>query len=513
MTVRGRVGSYWGAMLDPAEVFARGLAGDLRPSSAWLANAPSGWWRAAIQAQRWLADPKVGALEEPATLAALGADGGEGRGHAIDEHARAAWLASDRARLDAYAALAPTAGLARGWARLARGDAEGAAQVAEAEQRSSFPATRVEAASLRALAYADRGELGDARVLARRASRMARTEDLPQSQYLSNLVLARVRRLEGAPHLALRILHALAEVASSPWWPRLAWEQAIGGRAPSLPEDRAAAWAELLGAARAADLEAFASARTRLVDATRDWPRQAAELTVALALLDPRAPLDALPPPLRRFCEGEVHTTPPAMAGLCTAAEGVPAGVFVAVRPDGTARRVAGLAAPLAQRALGVRHEPLKPGRTQLAIGVLAAAGPAGLDREELFRRIYGFGFDAELHDGTFRTLQHRMRRWLGVRGEMEVDGDRLALRLVEPLLLADPRCEESLEDRMLRFLARAEHQSARDAAKELGVPLRTAQTALQSLTESGAVEGRRVGRRIEYRVEDTTFSEPTRWR
>ena len=102
----------------------------------------------------------------------------------------------------------------------------------------------LEASALRTLSTAERGDISAALAIARRVSRMARTESLPQSEYLANLVLARIRRLDNKPHLATRILHALYSVAPSPWLPWLAWEivqatgslpVAIGARLPSAP--------------------------------------------------------------------------------------------------------------------------------------------------------------------------------------------------------------------------------------------------------------------------------------
>ncbi|MEO1334877.1 MAG: hypothetical protein AAFV29_04510, partial [Myxococcota bacterium] len=71
---------------------------------------------------------------------------------------------------------------------------------------------------------------------ARRASRMARTENMPQLQYLANLVLARHRRLERRPHLAAYILKALMRVAPAPWATWLQWELTLAGaEAPVKP--------------------------------------------------------------------------------------------------------------------------------------------------------------------------------------------------------------------------------------------------------------------------------------
>ena len=105
------------------------------------------------------------------------------------------------------------------------------------------------------------------------------------------------------------------------------------------------------------------------------------------------------------------------------------------------------------------------------------------------------------------------MRRAIGDAGTvLDSDDDRFRLLLTRSLLVPDPRSGRSLEDRVLRLLSRGGGESAKEAAQQLGVSLRTAQLALKALVEDGALSTRRVGRSTEYQVEDTTFSEPTRW-
>ncbi|MCA9603010.1 MAG: hypothetical protein KC417_13345, partial [Myxococcales bacterium] len=83
--------------------------------------------------------------------------------------------------------------------------------------------------AMRAYAALVAGNLTAARAIARRASRMSRTEALPQYEYLANTILASVRRRTGNPHLATRILMALAKLAPATWQPWLAWELAWSG--------------------------------------------------------------------------------------------------------------------------------------------------------------------------------------------------------------------------------------------------------------------------------------------
>ncbi|RZO53679.1 MAG: hypothetical protein EVA89_29200 [Sandaracinaceae bacterium] len=75
---------------------------------------------------------------------------------------------------------------------------------------------------------------------------------------------------------------------------------------------------------------------------------------------------------------------------------------------------------------------------------------------------------------------------------------------------LPDPDASLQLEERLLRWIAREGRQEARRVAEELDVPLRSAQAVLQALVEDGALVRERAGRSFSYRVEDTTFQEPT---
>ncbi|MEM9860372.1 MAG: helix-turn-helix domain-containing protein, partial [Myxococcota bacterium] len=100
--------------------------------------------------------------------------------------------------------------------------------------------------------------------------------------------------------------------------------------------------------------------------------------------------------------------------------------------------------------------------------------------------------------------------RRLGDRGEL-ILGDVVRIEWKTRSLIPEPRCAELLPQRALRVLA--EHSkglAARDLAEHLSVPLRTAQRALRELVEDGSLLSETRGRGVLYRVEDTTFSEPT---
>ena len=116
------------------------------------------------------------------------------------------------------------------------------------------------------------------------------------------------------------------------------------------------------------------------------------------------------------------------------------------------------------------------------------------------------------------RDLEAILARWLELR-EIEAKADarlapsKNASQIVSEhreVILADPRTAAPVGDRVLRLLASRPGVTAKDAAKALEVPLRTVQAELQQLVSDGACNAERQGRKVQYWVEDTTFSEPT---
>jgi DNA-binding transcriptional ArsR family regulator len=179
---------------------------------------------------------------------------------------------------------------------------------------------------------------------------------------------------------------------------------------------------------------------------------------------------------------------------------------WVIGRTDRGARRIFGSAAGFAREPLGAA----RPGRVETAIAVLLLGPPEGFDREAYFREVYGFPFRRELHRGPLEMLFHRVRKTCGDAMSIDRADERIVARILRPIVVADPRCAKPLDDRLLRALAEQPEGSARDVAGALGVPLRTVQAAIKRLADDGACVAERQGRNIVYRVEDTTFSEPT---
>ncbi len=84
----------------------------------------------------------------------------------------------------------------------------------------------------------------------------------------------------------------------------------------------------------------------------------------------------------------------------------------------------------------------------------------------------------------------------------------RSALVLREAIVVRDMRCVLPVADRVLRSLALLGATSANSAAESLRMPLRTVQAVLQQLVAEGACTIERDGRRVAYRIEDTTFTD-----
>lgn len=458
---------------------------------------------------------------------------------AAAEAVRSAALAFDLDAVDAHAsalhAVAPDhpdahaqRQAAQLWCALAHArweDAAARAVALEAQAAAlASPSLVVEAASLRALALSALDLLDEATKVARRASRMARTEGLPQGEYLAHWVLARVRRRAGAPHLATRILASLRSVAPPAWWPVLAWEAVLSG---ITSESRADSGADqghaphpapvlvewVLGLERG-DGPGFAVRTAQLLAAAAPWPAHRAEVEAWIAAVDPtRTPTADVAP----WSSGRTAIAPPALAGLLGWRGVAPAGdsAVAYVLVDGPLRRrLPRLSFALLDRdrIASTAQSRLKQGRTEMLAAALALAPPAGLDEASCFASVYGFPYEPEVHKSIFDVLVHRAREHLAGRATLARGGGRLALTVGGPLLLADPRCTRPFGDALLGVLAEAERAgaSAKEVAQATGASLRVVQATLQSLVEDGACQQARGGREVRYRVEDTTYSEPT---
>lgn len=326
----------------------------------------------------------------------------------------------------------------------------------------------VECSVLRALKAEMGGRMEDALRHARRATMMARNESMPQSEYLAGIVLARVRRRMGFPHLAIQILRTLEGMASPHWRTWVGWELALAGEtrdsAPYLP--------------------ALCSDPTLSVP--KGLPAFAlSDVQAVRALLDPDQPepSDHVPSGFAPLV-GEIHLVCwPSRPARTLGKRGVEY-AKVDFFQSTTRRRVASLVATLGHES------PQEEGAC--------------------FTSIYGFRFVPEVHRGTFDVLMHRARTTLAGYADIERAEERVQMKVLQPFAIANPSHAERREARLLRVLAGG-GQTARDAAQAAGLSTRQAQALLKELAGDGLCVAERVGRAIFYRVEDTCFSEPTR--
>jgi len=376
----------------------------------------------------------------------------------------------------------------------------------------------IEAATLRALVASTEGELQRATALARRASRMARVEGLMDSEILANLVLARIRRQAGTPHLAARIASALGRACPPAYRGWIAWELALAGEperaAPLLSEGDAVvqragrALLAMLGAARVGERSAFEASAESLSAQLPHCVFLRDEAEQLRAAIDPQVPLESLVGELQEWCAGRRNDPPVALTGWCVESPSGGAPAYVTNRSAGGPRRILGLGLGLlaatpsaAGKSAGTRRDT--------ALAVLLLAGREGLDDEAFFSATYGFALTSSSHRSALHVLTHRLRAQLpeGVR-LVRID-DRNRLETSSGVSVPDPRCGRRTTDRVLRALA-GRGASAKEVASSLGIGVRTAQKVLQELVDEGSCLTRKEGRRVTYIVEDTTFEEPT---
>lgn len=380
----------------------------------------------------------------------------------------------------------PVAGpLCEAWLALRSGSpAVGLQAASTAAREGGHAALAVECAAVSALQAVRDGDVRAAMKHARRASRMGRTESLPQPEYLAGLVLARVRRTAGYPHLSARILSSLQRTISPHWLPWLTWELVLAGSAPQGEAAEAVTAARQAASQRderTVDLEV---ARARMALDGFDAIARDATAIGRLLRTDEDDPVDALP-----FA---------AFAG----------DAYVLCAPDAPGRRIRAAALPLYEHTL-LEEEGLKQRRCATLASVLGLAGGV-LDEAECFQKVYGFDYVPEMHRGSFDVLLHRSRAMLDGLAELHRESDAVTMQVRAPFAVPDPRSRESVEARLLRALGNGE-SSARAVAKATGLSVRQTQILLKSLAEEGECAVERRGRELHYHVEDTTFSEPTR--
>lgn len=403
-------------------------------------------------------------------------------------------------------------------------------------KRAGLSARVVEATALGALALLGGDDTTRALALARRAALMARTEGLPQQEFLASLVLARVRRHAGQSFLAVRILSVLNASMTWRWRGWAAWELLLaGGTGDALPDDgldesrttrAAVVLRSTLGAALRGDTSGFGSGSAMLAERVRDCPLLRFEAEAIVIALDAGRPPSAA---LQSWCQGETSDCPAVLRGLAIVDPNrrpdVAGRAYVVAQPGSPGRRVLALGGALFEREHPTAARLLSTGeaadsgqsgerahngheeRTLAAVAALVLAGPSGQTLSDFFLRVYGFSFVTALHEGTLRMLLHRLRKAVAGIGEVRRDNDRVALDLVVPVVVADPRGAQPPETRIVSYLASTGAVSTESAADHLGLPLRTARAILSRLVAAGVCDVVRDGRRVKYKIDDTVVT------
>jgi hypothetical protein len=430
------------------------------------------------------------------------------------------------------------------WQRLLHGNLDGldgdAKALGEEASRLGAAAGVIETEVLRALAALSTGALEEALELGRRASRMAQAEALSHHEYLANITLARIRRYSGRPHLALHILGALGRVAPGWWSGWIGWETLLAGgafaaaEAYRTPSARAKEGVrEFLDTARRGDRTSFDRAAEELLRSARIWSVLGEEAAALVAAVDPSR--DNSPEGVAGWRSGSTAAIPFGLHGIGVRGSAEPQSdspaAYVLAGPGQPGRRFLFPGLPLVSEARMLSRDSSRTAaRTETGIAALALAGETGDSRDGFFRSVYGFPFVPYRHRAVLDTLCHRMRTLVGAAGEIrrnEAEAGSAAvaaeekaahpqtvptisLVLRETIIVPDMRCVLPTADRVLRALAVLGPSSANAAAECLRMPLRTVQAVLQQLVAEGACITERDGRRVAYRIEDTTFTEVT---
>ncbi len=458
------------------------------------ARGEQGAWRAALLALVWHADPMRGRLPDMEAIRRLVPESTGARSAAVLAcgHAeRAAWLAFDAASYSAWLTLHRELAQSEQDPRWIVASClfdtlgadsparhEDAARAESAATAAQLAETAVEAAVVRAWMALERGDIDEATRVGRRAFRMARTEELPQQQYLAGLVLARLRRHAESPHLAVRILAALARAAPVNWLGAIRWELFLSAGGAELASHPSAephaidavidALMAALRAAESGDRAAFEH-EIGIADALVPTSAVGRDVATLRALVDPKASPGSIPGAMSEvvaaWTSGLAARAPSGLIGVRAGASGhdEPLEACVAVAPGTAARRILGpgfgLAGPLLRTT--------RPGRLETAVSVLALAGAPGVTREVLWETTYGFPFDAPIHAAALEALVHRVREMLGDAAVLDRRDAVFVLDPQNPLRRPGPTLH-SLPRRRAPARARARGQGLGEGRRRL---------------------------------------------
>ncbi|MEM9189023.1 MAG: hypothetical protein AAGF12_07595 [Myxococcota bacterium] len=470
---------------------------------------------------RWLVDPARGRMT-PATLLAEefgDADGGLAATLAAVLSVRAAVLEMNMDELAVSAALlhrrivggepmsAIHAKAAHAWLALGRGQCDEAVSWFAGIRAHELGWLGAEIDALRALAWAESGDVDRGLALARELSMRVQEIPIRHVQVLAQFVLGKMRRLTGRPVLEMHILLATQPYASAVWNRWFSWELFLAsGDVPAarlghgFPEPAF----DALRAARRGDRAEFVRLRAIAEDTVR-WVPFALEQRVVFDAVDPLEV--AVEDGVASWVFGGPSGPPPAVRAVAARGREDIKASLVLAGPQRRARRFCEVGAALVGDGAVRLEAPSKAVRVLTLLAVLALANDWVL-ADSAFRAVYAFAYDRQVHANLFRALLHRTRKLIKGLGSIDNRHGRLRIRWTCDVAFVDPRDEASLEDALLQFLAVRRSGKAREAASVLDVPLRTVQHALQQLSLEGAVGVHREGNRLEYSLEDTCFSQ-----
>lgn len=362
-------------------------------------------------------------------------------------------------------------------------------EFARAQKR---PALRVEALCAATLLVV-REDASQATDMARKAVRIARTEEMIQQEYLANVVLARCRRREGRPYLAARILTELRRVSCGRWRSWIEWENQL---------------ADPFAVTEVARAMPLRSVRDGCLQGRREM--LSASLAMARCPAD-RSEVDRLQrglDPVREAFPVEL-----AFQGWQTDREpDEPYGRWILVDPVAGSREISALSLALSDQQGYARCPILGSGQVRAAqvLAVLASRPGEAIPTPEVFQSVYGFAYVAEKHSTVFRSALKRVRDQLGELGVVDrPSAGTVRLLAAQRLSVPDPQSILTLEERILRILSRTPASSA-EIARLLHVSKRQVQKSLPELIAQGCCSVEKDGRAVRYNVEDTTFVVPT---
>lgn len=329
--------------------------------------------------------------------------------------------------------------------------------------------------------------------LARKAVRIARSEEMIQQEYLANVVLACCRRREGRPYLAARILTELRRVSCGRWQPWIEWQHQLADPFAATEAPRAAPLRAMRDACLQGNLEMLGTAPPLALCSTDRH-----EVEGLRRGLDPRVvgePIETL-----------------GLKGWLTAPEADESyGRWILVDPAGH-QATSALALLLSDQQGYKRCPILGSGQIRAAqvLAVLARRPGESLLTDEVFRAVYGFAYIPEKHSPVLRSALKRVRMQLQDLGNVDrPTPTTLRLLVTQRVSVPDPKSILTLEERILRVLSRTPASSA-ELASLLRVSKRQVQNSLPDLVAQGCCSVEKEGRAVRYNVEDTTFTVPT---